>query len=68
MTMSAITRLENHKMALALLLQELGDHAIDIELFQPTITVFAAIPPTTWESLERDGYLCSATSLGYPNG
>ena len=65
MTMSATTRLENHRTALALLLQDLGDHAIDVKVFPPAAPVFSSVRRTTWESLERDGYVTSVASLGY---
>ena len=64
MTMSATTRLENHRTALALLLQELGDHAIDVKVVPPAVPVFSSVRRTTWESLERDGYVTSVASLG----
>src|SRR4051812_28282469 len=65
MTMSATTRLENHKTALVLLLQDLGDRAIDVHVFSPSAPAFANVLRTTWESLERDEYIGSVGSLGY---
>jgi hypothetical protein len=50
---------------LSLLLQELGDRAIDVTVFEPGAPVFKDVLRTTWESLERDGYLSVVASLGY---
>ena len=65
MTLSPDVRLDNHKTAFSLLLEELGDRAIDVTVFQPDTPAFKDILRTTWESLERDGYLSAVASLGY---
>jgi hypothetical protein len=65
MTLSRDVRLENHKTAFSLLLQKLGDRAIDVTVFDSTTPVFKDVLRTTWESLERDGYLSAVASLGY---
>jgi hypothetical protein len=61
MTLSPDVR---HKTAFSLLLEELGDRAIDVTVFQPDTPAFKDILRTTWESLERDGYLSAVASLG----
>src|SRR6266446_147202 len=58
MTLAKDTRVENHKLAFGLLIQALGDGALDTTIFdssQPPLD--GQILRTTWEEMERAGYV-----------
>jgi len=58
MTLAKEDRLENHKAAFTLMMQALGDSALDIGLFDPSQPPFdGAVLRTTWEELARQGFV-----------
>jgi len=58
MTMAIRERQENHRLAFRLLIQELGDRAIDTTLFDSIAEPFASqIIRTTWEEIVRAEYV-----------
>jgi hypothetical protein len=57
MTLSKRERSENCLSAVALMLQQLGDNAIDECLFDPSAPIFQYIVPTTWSELRTDGLI-----------
>jgi hypothetical protein len=58
MTMAIRERQENHRLAFRLLIQELGDRAIETKLFDSTAEPFASqIIRTTWEEIVRAEYV-----------
>jgi hypothetical protein len=58
MTLAKNARLDNQKMALSLMVQGLGEGAIDTTFFDRNSPPFVdAVLPTTWEELERDGHV-----------
>lgn len=66
MTLPKDHRLENHRLALCLMIHALGDGAIDTTLFDPSQPPFEKqILRTTWEELERQGNVEGVGSRGY---
>lgn len=57
MTVSRNERSQNCWRAVTLMLEQLGDGAIDDTLFDPADASFQDIIPTTWSELERDGWV-----------
>jgi hypothetical protein len=53
MTLSERDRLANLEAALSLMMEEVGDKAIDVTLFDPKAATFGGIYQTTWKDLER---------------
>lgn len=55
MTTSTKKRADNYRLALKLMLAELGDMAFDVKFFKGIDALFDAILRTTWEEMLRDG-------------
>ena len=66
MTLATHIRLENHKAALRLMMQELADRALDTSLFNTSQPPFDAhVLPTTWSELARHGLVETVRSPQY---
>jgi hypothetical protein len=66
MTLAKDDRLKNHVAALSLMIEVLGDRAIDTSLFDPTQPPFAEqVLRTTWEELARQDLVDCVTPLQY---
>jgi hypothetical protein len=66
MTLAKNDREENHRLAFDLMLQELGDRAIDTSFFHPHQPPFEdRVFRTTWEELVRLGHIESVSSPQY---
>lgn len=66
MTLARHEREENHRLAFGLMIQELGDRAIDTSLFDPTRRPFECqVLRTTWEELLRLGHVECVSSPQY---
>ncbi len=66
MTIAKHNREENHKTAFSLMLEELGDRAIDTIFFNPAQPPFRDhVLRTTWEELVRQGLMESINSAQY---
>ncbi len=66
MSFSEETRLKEFKSALALMFQQLGDKALDTEIFYMNEDPFSSVPQTTWRELEAYGFTKRYDTIGHP--
>lgn len=71
MSLAKTVRAENHKIALKLMLEQLGEQPIDTAFFESSSKAFENVLRTTWEELRDQGYLekmgerCRLTPKGW---
>lgn len=66
MTLATNEREENHRKAFVLMIQELGDRAIDTAFFDLNLPPFEGqLLRTTWEELARQGHVEKLSSSQY---
>ncbi|HTR39866.1 MAG TPA: hypothetical protein VMH80_28530 [Bryobacteraceae bacterium] len=66
MSLSREQRLENVDLALELMLQTLGDNAIDTVIFELGSDKFTQVQPTTWKELEDRCLIKRMDAIGHP--
>jgi hypothetical protein len=66
MSLSEDDRLKALADALTLMLERLGDKALDSEIFNMNATPFDRVPKTTWREMEQFGFTERCDTIGHP--
>jgi hypothetical protein len=66
MSLSKEDRLKALADALTLMIERLGDKALDTEIFYMNADPFSRVPKTTWRELEEYGFTERCDTIGHP--